>query len=162
MRLTTTTNVSVDGVMQGLGGPDEDRRGGFDTNPVAAPLNSRPKYVASTTLSEPTWPGTAVLTGDIAAAVGDLKARQDGERWCPAAVPSSAGSSPMTWSTSWTCSPIPWSSARARACSPTPVRTPHSSWSASRTTARGITSTPIGLQGRPEYATSTLDPDEVF
>jgi hypothetical protein len=30
MKLTTNTNVSVDGVMQGLGGPDEDRRGGFE------------------------------------------------------------------------------------------------------------------------------------
>ena len=30
MKLTTMTQVSVDGVMQGLGGPDEDRRGGFE------------------------------------------------------------------------------------------------------------------------------------
>ena len=123
MRLTTTTNVSVDGVMQGLGGPDEDRSGGFerggwapplfgdeaatflngvfqradaflfgrrtyeifagywgvmpdpDNNPIAGPLNRRPKYVASTTLSDPHWADTTVLSGDVAAAVGELKAK---------------------------------------------------------------------------------------
>jgi len=126
MKLTTTTNVSVDGVMQGLGGPDEDRRGGFErggwaiplfdneaatfvyevyqradaflfgrrtyeifagywgvmadsVNPIAAALNTRPKYVASTTLSDPQWADTTVLSGDVAAAIGELKAKPAGE-----------------------------------------------------------------------------------
>jgi dihydrofolate reductase len=127
MKLTTVTNVSVDGVMQGLGGPDEDRSGGFErggwalplfgdeaatflyqvyqraeaflfgrrtyeifagywgamadpgSHPIAAALNTRPKYVASTTLTEPQWANTTVLTGDVAAAVGELKAKPAGE-----------------------------------------------------------------------------------
>jgi dihydrofolate reductase len=126
MRLTTITNVSVDGVMQGLGGPDEDRRGGFERggwalplfddetetllgeiyqradaflfgrrtyeifagywgaradspDPIPAALNTRPKYVASTTLSDPEWADTTVLSGDLATAVGELKARPGGE-----------------------------------------------------------------------------------
>jgi dihydrofolate reductase len=126
MKLTTVTNVSVDGVMQGPGGPDEDRRGGFERggwalplfddeaatfvnqvyqradaflfgrrtyeifagywgvmedsgNPIAAALNTRPKYVASTTLTDPPWADTTVLSGDVAAAVGELKAKPAGE-----------------------------------------------------------------------------------
>jgi dihydrofolate reductase len=130
MKLTTITHVSVDGVMQGLGGADEDRRGGFERggwalplfvdeaatvldgafqradaflfgrqtydifaaswgtgswgaekgdNPISAALNTRPKYVASTTLTDPEWAGTTVLSGDLAAAIGELKAEQDGE-----------------------------------------------------------------------------------
>src|SRR5258708_35238052 len=126
MRLMTTTNVSVDGVMQGLGGPSEDPRGGFDRGgwapPLVAPetadylnqvyggaaaflfgrrtyeifarswgaipemasstigsaLNGRPKYVASTALTDPQWMGTTGLTGDIAVAIRDLKAQQEG------------------------------------------------------------------------------------
>jgi dihydrofolate reductase len=134
MKLTVTTNVSVDGVMQGLGGSDEDRRGGFERggwalplvdteagdhinevyggaaaflfgrrtyeifagswgtgswgedqgdNPVSLALNSRPKYVVSTTLTDPQWAGTTVLNGDVAAAIGELKAQQDGELVVP-------------------------------------------------------------------------------
>jgi dihydrofolate reductase len=38
MKLTTTTNVSLDGVMQGISRPDEDRGGGFDRGGWTTPL----------------------------------------------------------------------------------------------------------------------------
>src|SRR5438094_1148539 len=127
MKLTTVTHVSVDGVMQGLGGPDEDRRGGFERggwalplftdeaatfvnqvfqradaflfggrtyeifagswgtwedpgdSPIWTALNTKPKYVASTTLSDPQWADTTVLSGDVAAAIDELKAKPAGE-----------------------------------------------------------------------------------
>jgi hypothetical protein len=41
MKLTTNTNVSVDGVMQGLGGPEEDRRGGFERGGWACRTSTR-------------------------------------------------------------------------------------------------------------------------
>src|SRR5206468_3299887 len=125
MKLTTTAQVSVDGVMQGPGGPEEDERGRFERggwahfddeastvmdevyqradaflfgrrtyeifagswgtwddpgdSPIWTALNTKPKYVASTTLTEPRWANTTVLSGDVAAAIGELKAKPGGE-----------------------------------------------------------------------------------
>lgn len=49
------------------------------SNPIADALRSRPKYVASTTLTDPQWVNTMVLDGDTAAAVEELKAKGEGE-----------------------------------------------------------------------------------
>ncbi len=49
------------------------------SGPVADALNTRPKYVASTSLTDPQWADTTVLSGDLAAAIGELKARPGGE-----------------------------------------------------------------------------------
>jgi dihydrofolate reductase len=128
MKLTTMTQVTVDGVVQGNGGAsDEDRRNGFErggwamgagdnetrtlitqtyqradaflfgrrtyelfagswgaieemrARPIGVALNETPKYVASTTLTEPRWADTTVLSGNLAAAIGKLKAKPGGE-----------------------------------------------------------------------------------
>jgi dihydrofolate reductase len=121
MKLTTTVQVSVDGVMQGPGGPEEDERGVFERggwahfddeagtvmdeiyqradaflfgrrtyeifagswgawpdpgdSPIWTALHTQPKYVASTTLTKPRWAKTTVVAGDVAAAIGELKAK---------------------------------------------------------------------------------------
>jgi dihydrofolate reductase len=124
MKLTTNTQISVDGVMQANGGRDENidpgmERGGwarplFDSeamtfvnqfyqradaflfgrrtydvfagywgvqsgNPIADALNSRPKYVVSNSLTDPQWANTTVISGDVAAAIRELKAKPGGE-----------------------------------------------------------------------------------
>ncbi len=125
MKLTTTTQISVDGVMQGPGGPEEDERGVFvrggwahfdneagavmdeiyqragaflfgrrtyeifagswgtwddpGDSPIWTALNTLPKYVASTSPFDPQWANTTVLSGDVAAAIRELKARAGGE-----------------------------------------------------------------------------------
>jgi dihydrofolate reductase len=45
--------------------------------PIGVALNSRPKYVASTSLKDPPWADTTVLTGDVATSIQDLR-RQPG------------------------------------------------------------------------------------
>jgi len=99
MKLTTTTQVSVDGVVQGNGARDENRIGGFELfagywgvrddleNPIVGALNTKLKYVASNTLTEPRWANTTVLSGDVAAAIGELKAKPGGSCRCTAAAP---------------------------------------------------------------------------
>jgi dihydrofolate reductase len=128
MKLTTNTQVSVDGVMQGKGsGKDEDPSSGFErggwarplfddeasafvdqfhqradaflfgrrtyeifagswgaiadmrAHPIGVALDEKPKYVASNTLTDPQWANTTVLSGDVAAAIGELKAKPAGE-----------------------------------------------------------------------------------
>src|SRR5207244_10767905 len=48
-------------------------------HPITAALNTKPKYVASTTLTDAQWADTTVLSGDLAAAIGELKAKPAGE-----------------------------------------------------------------------------------
>jgi dihydrofolate reductase len=48
-------------------------------HPITAALNTKPKYVASTTLTEPSWANTTVLSGDVAEAIGELKTKPGGE-----------------------------------------------------------------------------------
>jgi len=124
-KLVVGTFLTVDGVMQAPGGPDEDREGGFEhggwsvnywddlmgqlitgltvqagalllgrktyeifaahwprvtgDDPVAAKLNSVPKYVVSRTLDQATWNNTTLIRGDVAEAVANLKAQPGGE-----------------------------------------------------------------------------------
>ena len=208
MRLTTTTNVSVDGVMQGLGGPDEDRSGGFhrggwaiplldteagdylnqvygdaaaflfgrrtyeifaaywgvmadqSTNPIAAALNSRPKYVVSTSLADPQWAGTTVLH-DVATAIGDLKAHHDGELLVPGsgALVLWLFANDLVDQLDLVTYPV----VVGQGTRLFPDSGPDIALDlvSSRTTSRGITIQTYRPVGRPEYATSTADPNHV-
>jgi dihydrofolate reductase len=49
------------------------------SHPIADALNTRPKYLVSTTIDDPQWTNTTVLRGDLAAAIGELKAKPAGE-----------------------------------------------------------------------------------
>jgi len=49
------------------------------SHPIADALNTKPKYLASTTIADPQWANTTVLSGDLAAAIGEMKAEPAGE-----------------------------------------------------------------------------------
>jgi len=51
---------------------------------LADRLNTMPKYVASSTLEDPEWNNTTVLTGDVVTEVSKLKRELDGEIVVPA------------------------------------------------------------------------------
>ncbi|HEV3054463.1 MAG TPA: dihydrofolate reductase family protein [Solirubrobacteraceae bacterium] len=51
---------------------------------LADRLNAMPKYVASSTLDDPEWKNTTVLTGDVVTEVAKLKRELDGEIVVPA------------------------------------------------------------------------------
>ena len=56
MKLTTNTNVSVDGVMQGLGGPEEDRPGVFERGAArGARARTRSRAVRIDAPRRPPW-----------------------------------------------------------------------------------------------------------
>jgi dihydrofolate reductase len=48
-------------------------------HPIGVAFNAKAKYVASSTLTEPAWASTTVLTGDLYAAITALKASREGE-----------------------------------------------------------------------------------
>ena len=62
-------------VFAGYWGAIEERR----AHPIGVALNQTPKYVASNTLTEPRWADTTVLSGDLAVAIRELKAKPGGE-----------------------------------------------------------------------------------
>ena len=49
------------------------------SHPITDALNTKPKYLVSNTLTEPRWANTTVLSGDIVAAIDELKAKPGGE-----------------------------------------------------------------------------------
>jgi dihydrofolate reductase len=51
----------------------------MNDNPFGEKMNSMPKYVVSSTLADPSWTNTTVLSGDLADEVTELKGRYEGD-----------------------------------------------------------------------------------
>jgi len=119
----------------------------------------RPKYVLSTSLNDPEWEGTSVITGDVDAAIRELKAQEGGDFVVP-------GSGALV---RWLLAiglvdqldllvypVIIGQGMRLFADSGPDIALDLVS---SRTTSRGITIQTYRTAGRPEYARSTARRD---
>jgi dihydrofolate reductase len=129
---------------------------------IGLALNSRPKYVASTKLTNPSWAGTRVLSGDVAADIRDLKTRGDGDLLVP-------GSGVLV---RWLLANdlvdqlnlITFPVVVGQGTRLFPDSGPDLALDLvnSRTTSRGITIQTYRPAGRPEYATSMVDTEHVM
>ena len=119
-------------------------------------MNTRPKYVASTTLTDPRWANTTVLSGDVATAVGELKAKPGGE------LQVHGSGSLIRWLldnqfvdeiTLLVCPVVVGQGTRLF-----PTTGPDAALElvASRSTPKGVTIQVYRPTGRPRYATATL------
>lgn len=79
MAIVETANAGVDALLMGRTTFEEWRAfWPHQSGPMADFINSTHKYVASTTLTDVDWAPSTLLTGDVVAAVAELKSRPGG------------------------------------------------------------------------------------
>ncbi|MGW7280057.1 dihydrofolate reductase family protein [Streptomyces sp. NPDC054844] len=125
-------------------------------DPVASKLNGLPKYVASTTLTDPGWAGTTVLGGDLAKEVTALKERTGGELQVhgSGALAGSLLALDLVDTVHLLTFPVVLGAGRrlfAEGALPTAFR-----HTGGRVTAAGVSIQSYDLAGRPEYGSYEL------
>src|SRR6058998_463408 len=207
MKLTASMMLTLDGVYQGPGGPDEDRRGGFDRggwtaahgdeedwsfltsyferadgfllgrrtweiwgpywpqhdsgDPVSHGINILPKYVPSTTLKDPAWQNTHVISGDVEAAIRELKAKPGRE------LQVHGSGALLRWLLDrdlvdeMTLFTFPVVVGQGTRLFPDTGRDRALELVSTRATPSGVTTQIYRSIGRPQYGTATPDPPHV-
>ncbi|MEU1252745.1 dihydrofolate reductase family protein [Streptomyces chartreusis] len=128
-------------------------------DPVAAKLNALPKYVASSTLTDPEWAGTTVVSGDLGKEVTALKERTDGElqvHGSGALVRSLLALGLVDTLHLMTFPVVLGSGHRLFTEGAVPTRFEHTGGSS---TSTGVAINSYDLAGRPEYGTFGLPED---